>query len=176
MRFLTFLIQKQPSRCFTTLLNLDYGMILSGKLTVCFKNTFPQEYPWTAASKFSAHMINTTREKIELSCTNCFRSIVLLVFALTTAWSKFRFRSLRNKMINLVLDIKYHFDFWLQFDINKKCIYQGFTEISVQLHDITLCRGINCSWESYEFNKCTISLKIQQLRIEDLNFFVISVF
>ena len=67
-------------------------------------------------------MINTTREKIDLSC---FRSIVLLAFALTTARSKLRFRSLRNKMINLVLDTKYHFDFRLQFDINKKCIFQG---------------------------------------------------
>ena len=70
-------------------------------------------------------MINTTREKIDLSCANCFRSIVLLAVALTTARSKLRFRSLRNKMINLVLDTKYHFDFRLQFDINKKCVFQG---------------------------------------------------
>ena len=32
-------------------------------------------------------------------------------------------------MINLVLLIKYRFDFRLQFDINKKCIFEGFTEI-----------------------------------------------
>ena len=55
--------------------------------------------------------------------------IVLLVFALATALSKFCFRSLRDKMINLVMVIKYHFDFRLQFDINKKSIFQGFTEI-----------------------------------------------
>ena len=55
--------------------------------------------------------------------------IVPLVFALATALSKFCFRSLRDKMINLVMVIKYHFDFRLQFDINKKSIFQGFTEI-----------------------------------------------
>ena len=32
-------------------------------------------------------------------------------------------------MINLVMVIKYHFDFRLQFDINKNSIFQGFTEI-----------------------------------------------
>ena len=83
--------------------------------------------------KFSTDMINSTREKIEFSCTNCFRSTVLLVFALATALNKFCFRSLRNKMINLGLVIKYHFDFRLQFDINKKCIFQGFTEILLNL-------------------------------------------
>ena len=78
-------------------------------------------------------MINSTREKIVFNCTNCSRSIVALVFALATALNKFRFHSIRNKMINLVLVIKYHFDFQLQFDINKKCIFQGFTEILLNL-------------------------------------------
>ena len=55
--------------------------------------------------------------------------IVLLVFALAPALSKFCFRLLRDKIINLVMVIKYHFDFRLQFDINKKYIFQGFTEI-----------------------------------------------
>ena len=44
----------------------------------------------------------------------------------------------------------------------------------VQLHDITFCRGIKFSWETNEFNKCTISLMMQQLRIVDFNFYVIS--
>ena len=86
-------------------------------------------YSFHWSVKFSFRMINGTREEIEFSCTNCFRSIVLLVFVLATALCKFRFRPLRNKMINLVLVIKYHFDFRLQFDINKKCIFQRFTEI-----------------------------------------------
>ena len=62
-------------------------------------------------------MTNSTREKVEVSCFKCFMLIILLVFALATALSKFRFRSLRNKMINLVLVVKYHFDFLLQFDV-----------------------------------------------------------
>ena len=74
-------------------------------------------------------MINSTRDKIEFSCFKCFMSIILLVFALAAAPSKFRFRSLRNKMINFVLVIKDHFDFRLQFDINKKCIFEGLAEI-----------------------------------------------
>ena len=41
--------------------------------------------------KFSTHMIKSAREKIDYNCTNCFRSIVLLVFALATALKKFRF-------------------------------------------------------------------------------------
>ena len=81
--------------------------------------------------KFSTHMINSTREKIMFICTNCFRSIVALVFALATALSKFRFRSPKNKTINLVLVIKYHFNCWLQFDVNKKSIFQGFTKILI---------------------------------------------
>ena len=75
-------------------------------------------------------MINSTREKIEFSFTHCFRSIVLLVFALATALSKFRFRSLRNKMINLVLVVKYHFDFLLQFDV---CFSKLDTNLNKQI-------------------------------------------
>ena len=100
--------------------------------------------------KFSTHMINTTREKIELDCTNCFRSIVVLVFVLATILSKLHFRSLRNRIINLVLVVKCHFDFQLQFGIKKKNAYSCicFTEIIlnngyVQLHGITFCRVIN---------------------------------
>ena len=47
-------------------------------------------------------MINRTREGIEFSYANCFRSIVLLVFALATALSKFCFLSLRDKIIMIV--------------------------------------------------------------------------
>ena len=92
-------------------------------------------------------MINSTREKIELA----------------TLLSKFCFRSLRDKMINLVMVIKYHFDFRLQFDFNKKSIFQGFTEIL--LNNGTCNYMINCSWETYELNKCAISLKMQLLMI-----------
>ena len=56
-------------------------------------------------------MIYNTRGKIGFSCINYFRSIVVIVFALATTLNKFRFRFLRNKIINLVLVIKYHFDF-----------------------------------------------------------------
>ena len=56
--------------------------------------------------------------------------ILALLFVLATTLSKFCFRSLRKKIINLLLVIiKYHFDFRLQFGINKKYIFQGFTEI-----------------------------------------------
>ena len=57
--------------------------------------------------KVSTHMMNSTRAKI---------------FVPPTTLKKFRFHSLRNKMINLVLVVQYHFDFRLQFDINKKCV------------------------------------------------------
>ena len=115
---------------------LRHGCSLVNMLHI-LRTNFSQEHLSAAASvysfhwsvKFSFRMINGTREEIEFSCTNCFRSIVLLVFVLATALCKFRFRPLRNKMINLVLVIKYHFDFRLQFDINKKCIFQRFTEI-----------------------------------------------
>ena len=90
---------------------------------------FEISYNFRLSVKFSVHMINSTRDKIGFNCTNYFRSIVVLVLALAIALNKFHFRSLRNKMINLVLVIKYHFDFRLLFDINKKYIFQGFTEI-----------------------------------------------
>ena len=43
-----------------------------------------------------------------------------MLVGITIALNKFRFHSLINKRINLVLVTKYHFDFRLQFDINKK--------------------------------------------------------
>ena len=42
-------------------------------------------------------MINGKREKIEFSCTNSFRSVVLLVFVLSTALSMSYFSSLTKK-------------------------------------------------------------------------------
>ena len=75
-------------------------------------------------------MMNSMRAKIGFNCTNYIRSIVALVNHANTALNKFHFRSLRNKMINLVPVVKYHFDFQLLFDISKKkCIFQGFIEI-----------------------------------------------
>ena len=90
---------------------------------------FDIRYNFRLSVKFSTRMITSTREKVVFSCTYYFSSIVALVFVLATALNKFCSRSLRTKMINLVLVITYHFDFQLQFDINKKCISQGFTEI-----------------------------------------------
>ena len=72
------------------------------------------------AMKFLTHMTKSTREKVGFSCTNYLRPIVVLIFALATALNKFRFHSLRNKIINLVLVIKYHINVRLQFEINKK--------------------------------------------------------
>ena len=80
---------------------------------------FDIPYNFPLSVKFSTYIITITREKIGCSCTNCFSSIVKLVFALVTVLNKFPFHSLRNRMINLVLGIKYDCDFRLQFDINK---------------------------------------------------------
>ena len=79
-------------------------------------------YNFRLSMKYSTRIMKSTRVKIGFSCTNCFRSIVMEVFAPTTALNKFCVHSLRNKMINLVLVNKYHFDFRLHFDISKKCI------------------------------------------------------
>ena len=79
-------------------------------------------------------------------------------------------------MINLVMVIKYHFDFRLRFDINKKSIFQAFTEILLNngtcnyRHNLLLSDQL---FLGYEFNKCTISLKMQQLMIVEFNFYVI---
>ena len=51
--------------------------------------------------------------------------------SICTARNKYGFRSLRKKMIKLVLVIKYHFYFRLQFGISKKMhfprFYRNFT-------------------------------------------------
>ena len=95
-------------------------------------------------------------KKIVFSCTYCFMSTVVLAFALATALSKFRFRSPKNKTINLVLVVKYHFNCWLQ----QKSIFQGFSKILIMVSATTFCWVINCSWETFEFNKCKINLKM----------------
>ena len=87
---------------------------------------FDIPYNFRLSVKFSRHIINNTKEKIGSCCTNYFRPIVVLVFAVATALNKFGFRSLRKNTTNLVLG---HFDFRLQFCNNKKCIFQGFTRI-----------------------------------------------
>ena len=38
---------------------------------------FDNPYNCRLSAKFSIHMINNTREKTGLSCTNCFRAIVV---------------------------------------------------------------------------------------------------
>ena len=68
---------------------------------------FDIPYNFRLRVKFSAHMMNIMRAKIGFSCTNYFRLIAVLVFAVTTALNKFRFYSFKNKMINLFLMIKY---------------------------------------------------------------------
>ena len=93
------------------------------------KVMFDIPYAFRFSVKFSTHTVNSAGAKIGFTCGNYFWSMVVLVFVLNNALNKFRFNSLRNKMINLILVIMYYFDFRLQFDINKKCIFQGFTEI-----------------------------------------------
>ena len=68
---------------------------------------FDIPYNFQFSVKFSTHMINSTRKKTGLNCTN-------------NSLNKFHFHSFRNKIINLVLVIKYHFDFRLQFNVNEK--------------------------------------------------------
>ena len=153
MRCLTFLIQRQPSRRFAFLLywNRTAAWVLSCKLGAYFKNTFSEEHPWTAASvynfrlsvKFSTHMMNSTREKFWFS----WLSITLIFDCSLT--------SVKNAFSKV---------------LQKSCLSKL---ACLQLHDITFCRVINCSWETCEFNKCTISLKMQQLRITGFNFHVI---
>ena len=58
---------------------------------------FDIPYNFRLSVKLSTHMINSARTKIEFSCTNYFRSIVTLVFAVTTALTKFRFIPLESK-------------------------------------------------------------------------------
>lgn len=86
-------------------------------------------YNFRLRVKFTTHMMNSTGAKIGLNCTKYFRSIVLLVLAHTIALNKFRLYSFRKQTINLVLMIRCHFSFWLQFNIYKKCVFQGFTKI-----------------------------------------------
>ena len=86
---------------------------------------FDISYNFRLTVKFSTHMMNIYYER-KSRVQLYFRSIVVLVFTLTTTLNKFRFHSLRNKMINLVLLIKYHFDFRLEFDIYKKVHFRRF--------------------------------------------------
>ena len=88
-----------------------YTCVSSNGMNTMFDNP----YNFRLSVKFSTHMINSTREKIGFSCARYFRSILVLVFALATALNKFLFHSFGDKMINLVLVIKCHFDFRLQF-------------------------------------------------------------
>ena len=81
--------------------------------------TFDISHNFRINVKFSTHMMNDARVKLGFSCSSYFRPIVVQVSALTTALNNFRLHSLRNKMVTLVLTIEYHFDFRLQFDINK---------------------------------------------------------
>ena len=46
---------------------------------------FDIPYNFRLSVKFSTNMIDSTREKVGFSCTNYFRSIVVLVFVLSTA-------------------------------------------------------------------------------------------
>ena len=90
---------------------------------------FDIRYSHRLSLNFSTDVMNSARAKIGFSCSNHFRSIVVIVFALITALTNFCFHLTRNKMIKLVLVINYDLEFRLQFDINKKSIFQSFTEI-----------------------------------------------
>ena len=74
---------------------------------------FDIPYNFRFGVKFSTHIINSTREKAGFNCIN-------------NALNAFHFHSFRNKIINLVLVIKYHFDFRLQFDVNEKMHFPKF--------------------------------------------------
>ena len=50
---------------------------------------FDIPYNFRLSVKFSTHMMNSTVAKLEFSCTNYFRSVVVLLLALTTALNKF---------------------------------------------------------------------------------------
>ena len=53
-------------------------------------------------------------------------------------------------------------------------ITQSIPLVVKQLHDITFCGVNNCFLETHEFSKCTIRLKMQELRIVDFVFYVIT--
>ena len=111
-------------------------------------------------------MMNSMRAKIGFNCTNYIRSIVALVNHANTALNKFHFHSLRNKMINLVPVVKYHFDFQLLFDISKK---NAFSKVLLKscllMVHATTWHNLKCCWETHEFNKYTTRLKMQHLWI-----------
>ena len=96
---------------------------------------FDIPYNLQLGMKFSIHMINITKEKQGLRCTDYLRPIVLLVFALVTTLNKFCFRTFRKKMINLVLVSLY---------INKKNAFSKALQKSLfimvrELDNITFC-------------------------------------
>ena len=73
---------------------------------------FDIPYNFRLSVKILTHMMNSTREKNRVQLYQLLQVISCVsIFALATALNKFRFHSLRNKMINLVLEIKYQFDF-----------------------------------------------------------------
>ena len=123
--------------------------------------------------KFSTHATNSTIKKIGFRCTKCFRSVVVLVFALAPALNKFRFCSLRKKMINLVGWLSITLVFGCRLT-SIKCLIEISLNSSFWNY-MTKLSVINCSCETYEYIKCTIRLMIQQLRIVDIVFYVILV-
>ena len=84
--------------------------------------------------KFSTHMINSTRQKIGFSYTNYFRSLVVLVFALVTALSKFQFP----------FPQKQNDHFLIPLDINKKMHFPRFTKILLNPNWVGLFRSSFC--------------------------------
>ena len=122
--------------------------------------------------------VNSMRAYTGFSCTNYFWSIVLLIFAHTTTLNKFHFHSLRKKMINVFLVMKYHLDFPLQFDIGQN-IFQIFITILLNngtcnyMTQISVKASNKYCWKMYGINKCTIRLKMQHLWIVDFVFHLI---
>ena len=53
-------------------------------------------------------------------------------------------------------------------------IAQSILLVVKQLHDRTFCGVKNCFMKTYEFNKCTIRLKMQELRVVDFISYVIT--
>ena len=96
---------------------------LSIKIQIKYQIKIPRCLTFRLSVKFSVHIINNTREKIEFSCTNYFRPIVVqyLPSLLYQTSSVSTHLEKNDQFSSGVTSIAVY--------INKKCIFQGFTEI-----------------------------------------------
>ena len=87
----------------------------------------PQVF-WLRA-KFSTHVIINADAKIELSCSNYFKLLTVVVVKLATALKQVTFSSHLNKIINLILLISITSIFDCPLASMKYVFFQGLTEI-----------------------------------------------